>query len=135
MGTLPAIKRFLADDYPGDVQKWINTLLYPLNLLLNTLYANLNNGLTIAQNLTAQINTLSITGSSPTTTFNWKFSGSGAPSLVQIGNIQLTNGSIPSLTAAVMVLWNYNAGVVTVSLVGLPKSSTSYNVTFVTHIG
>jgi hypothetical protein len=134
MGALPAIKRFLVDDFPEQAS-WIGTLLYPLNLLLNTVYSNLNNGITIAQNLTAQINTLAITGSSPTTTFNWKFSGSGAPSLVQIGNIKLPNGSIPTLTAAVMVLWSYDSGVVTVSLVGLPNNSTSYNVTFVTYIG
>lgn len=130
MGTLPAIKRFLVDDFP-DQANWIGTLLYPLNLLLNTIYANLNNGLTIAQNMQAQVATLPITGASPSTTIQWKFSGVGAPIGVQVVNIVLATGSSSANLGAVSCQWNYSAGVITISNITGLNSSNSYNVTFI----
>lgn len=135
MGSLPPIKRFLADDYPKEEQSWINTLLYPLNLLLNTIYSNLNNGLTIGQNMQAQLNTLPVTGASPTTSYQWKFSTAGAPAAVLIGNVVQTNGTSQPITQAVTCSWSYNAGIVSINNVtGLTKGN-SYNVTFMTFIG
>jgi|ERR1019366_4289642 hypothetical protein len=129
MGALPTIKKFLTDDFPGQAS-WIGNLLYPLNLLLNTVYSNLNNGLTFSQNLLGQVNSLSVTGANPTTTFNYKFSGQGSPAAVWIGAI---SGS-PALTAAVSISWSYSAGTVSVTVQGLPKSGT-YNITFLTSGG
>jgi len=130
MGMLPTIKRFLIEDYPSQAS-WIGSLLYPLNLLLNTIYANLNNGLTIGQNMLAQVNTLSISGSSPTTSYLWKFSSGGAPIGVFVINAAATSATAPIL-GAVSCQYTYNAGVITITNVtGLTPGNT-YNITFVT---
>lgn len=127
MGALPAIKKFLVDDYPSE-SKWIGTLLYPLNLLLNTVYQNLNNGITFAQNMLGQINTLSVNGLNPTTSFQYNFKSQGNPVAVWIGNIQPAPTSVYSMT------WVYNAGTVQVTLQGLPTTGT-YSITFLTSGG
>ena len=131
MAQLPPIKRFLIDDFPSEAS-WIGTLLYPLNLLLNTIYANLNNGLTIQQNMQAQINTLSVTGANPTTSYQWKFSSIGAPLGVTIVNSVQTNSPITPIVNAVTCQWSYSAGTVTISNVTGLTNSNTYNVTFIT---
>lgn len=130
MGALPTIKRFLTEDYPTQTA-WIGALLYPLNLLLNTIYSNLNNGLTIGQNMLAQINTLSISGSSPSTTFLWKFSGGGAPIGISAVNVVQTNGAAVAISNAVSCSWSYNAGVITINNVTGLNAGNTYNVTFI----
>lgn len=130
MGTLPAIKRFLVDDFP-DQASWIGNLLYPLNLLLNTIYANLNNGLTIAQNMQAQIAVLPVTGASPTTSFNWKFSTSGAPLGITVVNVAQTSGAGSSILAAASCQWSYSAGIISITNITGLNSANSYNITFI----
>lgn len=128
MGALPSIKRFLVDDYPTDIQKWIGTLLYPLNLLMNTIFQNLTNGITFSQNMLAQINTLSVSGANPTTSFQYNFKSQGNPVAVWIGSIS------PAPTAAYSMSWSYSAGTITVTIQGLPKTG-SYSTTFITSGG
>lgn len=130
MGTLPAIKRFLVDDFPEQAS-WIGALLYPLNLLLNTIYSNLNNGLTIAQNIQAQLTTLPIVGSSPSTSFSWKFPTVGAPAGISVINTALVSGSGSTVLGAVSCQWSYSAGVVTISSITGLNSANSYNITFI----
>lgn len=130
MGALPTIKRFLAEDYPTE-SGWINNLLYPLNLLLNTIYSNLNNGLTLSQNSLAQVKTISITGQNPTTTFNWNFSTVQAPVGVIVVNCVQTDSPVSTITQAVTCAWSYSGGVISIlNVTGLNKSH-SYSVTFI----
>lgn len=126
MAQLPPIKRFVIEDYPSE-SSWIGALLYPLNLLLNSVYSNLNNGLTISQNMLAQITTVEILGATPTTSFLWKFSSN--PVGLTVINVVQTNSPSAALVATVFCQFSYNAGVVTVTVIGLPGSGT-YNVTF-----
>lgn len=128
MATLPTIKRFLTEDFK-DQASWIGNLFYPLNLLLNTIYANLNNGLTLSQNILSQVSTLPINGASPSVSFPYKYSPS-SPIGVSVLNVVQTNSPAVALTVAVGCLWTIANGVVTARLQGLDSSST-YNVTFV----
>lgn len=130
MGLLPTIKRFVVDDFP-DQASWIGTLLYPLNLLLNTIYSNLNNGITIAQNMVAQVATLPITGSSPTTSIQWKFSTISAPIGITVVNVVQTAGSGSVILGAVSCQWSYNAGTISISNITGLNSANSYNITFI----
>ena len=126
MAQLPPIKRFVIEDYPSQ-STWIGALLYPLNLLLNSVYSNLNNGLTVSQNMLAQINTVTVNGSSPSTSFLWKFSSN--PVGISVINVVQTSTPVVALTAPVFCQFSYNAGVISVTVIGLPTSGT-YNVTF-----
>lgn len=128
MGALPTIKRFLSEDFPSQAS-WIGTLLYPLNLLLTTIYSNLNNGLTLGQNCLAQINTVSISGFSPQTSFLWKFSSN--PIGVSVVNTVQTNSPGTPIMSPVNCQWTYSAGVLTITNVtGLTPGNT-YNITFI----
>lgn len=127
MGALPTIKQLLIDDFPTE-SKWISKLLYPLNQFFNTVYQNLNNGLTFAQNMLSQINTLSVSGASPTTSFQYNFKSQGNPAGVWIGAIS------PTPSAAYSMSWSYSAGTITVTVQGL-SATGSYSITFFTSGG
>lgn len=130
MGSLPTIKRFSLDDYPKEEQSWISTLLSPLNLLLTTIFSNLNNGLTIAQNMQAQIKISSISGASASTSIPWNFSKIGAPIGVSIINTVCTSSTTP-ITAPVTCQWSYSAGTIAISQITGLISGNTYNITFI----
>lgn len=130
MGALPTIKRFLAEDFPTE-SSWITTLLYPLNLLLNTIYSNLNNGITVGQNMLAQVKTLSISGATPTTTFNWNFPNVSAPIGVSLVQCLQTDAPTAVITAATSVAWSYSGGVISIDNVAGLNSSHTYSCTFI----
>ena len=128
MGALPTIKRFLTEDYPTE-SSWIGTLLYQLNLLLNTIYTNLNNGITIQNNMLGMIKTLPITGLSPTTQFNWTFSTS--PIGVFVSQCLQSDGTPAVITSAVTCAWSYSAGIISINNVTGLNSAHTYNCTFI----
>lgn len=128
MSQLPTIKRFLTEDFPEQAS-WISKLFYPLNLLLNTIYANFNNGLTLAQNIQSQVAVLPVTGASPSVSFSYKYSPT-TPIGVSVISVVQTNTPAVALTSAVGCLWTIANGVITATLQGL-DSSSAYNVTFV----
>jgi len=127
MGALPAIKRFLTEDYPTEAS-WIGTLLYPLNLLLTTIYSNLNNGLTISQNMQAQVvSSISVSGQSASTSFAWNYSKLGAPIGVQL--VQCLQGSTP--IPIPQITWSYSAGTISISNISGLQAGSSYLCTFI----
>lgn len=130
MGSLPTIKRFLTEDYPSEAS-WIGTLLYSLNLLLNTVYSNLNNGLTIAQNMQAQVKTLSVSGLNPTTSFNWNYPNIGAPIGVSVVQCLQTDAPISVVTNPVTAAWSYTGGVISINNVTGLSSAHTYSCTFI----
>lgn len=127
MANLPVIKRFLVDDFPGE-QSWIGNLFYPLNLLLNTIYSALSNGLTLAQNSLAQIKTLPVSGNNPVVSFPYAFSPA-TPIGILVLNVSQTNSPLVPLTTAVGCTWTYVSGILAVTVQGLQAGQT-YNVTF-----
>lgn len=128
MATLPVIKRFLTEDFPSQAS-WIGVLFYPLNLLLNTIYSALNNGITLSQNVQAQVATLPVSGASPSVSVPYKYSPT-TPLGVTVVNVVQTSTPAVALTAAVGCAWSLNNGIMTMTVQGLNSTST-YNVTFV----
>lgn len=128
MGQLPTFRRFLAEDYSSQ-SAWIGPLLYGLNLILNTLYSNLNNGLTLAQNHLAQIKTISVTGLTPTTSFSWNFKSN--PVGVSVVSTVQTDGTPAPVTLAVTCDWSYAAGVVSINNVTGLNTAHTYSITFI----
>jgi hypothetical protein len=128
MASLPVIKRFLTEDFPTQ-SSWIGGLFYPLNLLLNTIYSALSNGITLAQNVQAQVKTLSVSGSSPTVSFPYQFAPA-SPIGISVINAAQTNSPAVALSGAVGCTWTLNSGVLTVAVQGLNPGGV-YNITFV----
>ncbi len=122
MASLPVIKRFLTEDFPKQAD-WIGGLFYPLNQLLNTIYSALNNGVTLAQNVQAQVKTLLVSGASPVISFPYQFSPSSPLGVSIIASTAVQK-------VALGCTWTFNAGTVTVTVQGL-SPSTSSTITFV----
>lgn len=129
MALLPQLKRFLNEDFP-DAPAWLSRLLSPLNLFMNSMYAALNNGLTLQDNFLGQINTMAVSGSSPTTQYLWKYQSN--PVGVLIINTIDTSSSPAVITSAVTCDWSYSSGVITINNITNLDSLRTYSVTFLT---
>lgn len=127
MATLPTIKRFLTEDFPGQAN-WIGGLFYPLNLLLNTIYSALNNGLTLSQNIMTQVKTLSVSGSSPSVSFPYSYTPNSPIGVSIISVVQTSSASVTQ--GAVSCIWTFSSGTITINVQGLVTSAT-YNLTFI----
>lgn len=127
MATLPTIRRFLTEDFPEQAA-WIGGLFYPLNLLVNTIYSALNNGITLQQNMMTQLKTISVSGSSPSVSFPYQFSPSSPVGVSVINVVQTSSGTVP--VTAVSCTWSFSSGTVTVNVQGLSASAT-YNLSFI----
>lgn len=126
MGALPTIRRFLTEDYPTEAS-WIGALLYPLNLLLTTIYSNLNNGLTIANNMLGQVKTISVDGTLASISFPWDFPAK-APIGISIVDCYNSSTLVP---VASTCSWSYSSGTITInSITGLTGGQT-YTCTFI----
>lgn len=128
MGALPPFKRFSTEDYPEQAG-WIGKLFTQLNLLITSLYSNLNNGLTLSQNVLSQVVTLPVDGAVPAVSFSYKYSPN-SPIGMSVLNVVQTNVPAVVLTDAVGVSWAIDTGVITAAVQGLDAAS-QYNVTFV----
>lgn len=58
------IKRIIKEDFPADVQKWIDILLYPLNQNIEQTNQILTKNITLNDNIVAALKTLTVTGTS-----------------------------------------------------------------------
>lgn len=58
------IKRIIKDDFPLDVQEWIDTLLYPLNSNIEQNSQILSKNISLNDNIAADVRTLTVSGSS-----------------------------------------------------------------------
>jgi hypothetical protein len=58
------IKRIIKEDFPAEIQKWIDTLLYPLNQNIEQTKLILDKNLTFEDNILASIRTLTLDGTS-----------------------------------------------------------------------
>lgn len=121
---LPPIKKFLMEDFQ-DQTTWIGKLFSPLNEYLTVVANGLSNGLTIQENMLAQIKTVLVNGASPSTSFTWKFSARPI-GCVAIG-ATLADGT-PALNP--QITWTYSAGIVQITSIAGLDTTKSYNITF-----
>lgn len=127
MAKLPILKQFLAQDYTS-AGPWIQKFLYTLNLFTGSVYAALNGGLTFADNHVAQINTVPINGSDPSTSFKWKFAS--LPVGVVLLNITDTSAVPADITEATTVQWSSGAGIVNINNITGLSATRTYSATF-----
>jgi hypothetical protein len=129
VAKLPVLKSFLAQDYL-QAGPWISKFLYTLNLFTGSIYQALNGGLTFQDNMLAQINTLTLTGASPVTSFKWKFAS--LPIGVVLLNITDISQIPLPITKATTVQWSSGAGIVNVTGITGLESARTYSCTFLT---
>ena len=124
---LPPIKRFLTEDYPTE-KGWIDRFFGSFNLFMTAISNGLNNGMTIQDNMLAQIKPITISGASPSSKFAWKFSGK--PIGVLVIGLTKSDGSPSLVTASVTCDWSFSQGFVLINNVTGLNPGASYLVTF-----
>ena len=127
---LTFLKRFLVEDFPSQ-QSWIGELLNPLNQAFEQLSQAMNKSLTIADNLDAETQEITFTGSD---TVTFKVATKNRPKGVLVSNFVTVSGTAP--TAAVQPVWSYSSTDQTVTInswFGGLSSTAKYRVTFFIH--
>jgi hypothetical protein len=139
MSKLPNVRRLLIEDFL-DQKDWIGNLFTPLNVFMDGVITSLSKGITLKDNMAADI-IVSLTDRVPTLTtpiiLPWN-SKLGAPQSVTIGNIQPANGSNFTLASVVGMQWKYDAskGILITNIIGLtPTSTDKYNITYTVFAG
>lgn len=120
---LPALKKLLQEDFK-EQGSWIGSLLNPINTFLTTVSNGLSNGLTVRENMLAQIKTVLVSGANPSTSFAYPYATKPIGCLVL--NITESNGT-PAFTPPIK--WVYSAGQSLITVNGLEITKT-YNITF-----
>lgn len=134
MAKLSNVKRIIKEQMPSDVQKWIDTLLFPLNNTISQLSNALANQLTITDNMQGSIRSFTLTSSQFPFTFAHGLNTQ--PKILYIGQINDTSATPAIFTVAPYAQWTVGSTANTViiqTITGLDPTKT-YNVTFVLHV-
>lgn len=132
MATLPPIRRLATEDFQSQ-KAWIGSLLYPLNLFIGAVSNALSKGLTFADNMAAQVNTLQVTGTYPLYV-SWQLKSKPIGAWV-VSAMEATPPHV-NFTAAVGIDWQFSvAGQIQINAMPGLTAGKTYNVTIVTIAG
>lgn len=131
MAALPPIKRITKEDL-GGAPAWIDRLLYPLNLFLNTIYGALNKNITLSENIDCQLASFTVIAGAAAINNTAKFmlTLKHPPTMLIVGSAQKVTGNYTPIAAAVTVDWNYDGSAINITAItGLTNGSTyTFNV-------
>lgn len=125
MAKINSTKKVVIEEFPEDVRGWMRKLLDPLNRFLEQAYFALVKGLTIGDNLKAQVNSYTVT-TTQTYPISIGWNLNERPTAYLVAQIQNPTGAA---VPAYAMEWYYDNRQVKVTLTGL-TAATKYNVTF-----
>ena len=123
MSKLPQLTKLRRDDLGSNLPPWMDKVIYTVNRLADSVYTALNSGLTPADNLKAQILTLTIA----TSDLPYKASVNLPVTDLILTNIYEKSGSRVDFTTAVWPDWVYDASngtVIVYNISGLTAGKT-----------
>jgi hypothetical protein len=141
---LPSYARIISEEIPSEPRKWIGKLIDPLNSFMLSIKNGLNKGLTINDNMSGALKTVTVTNN----TVAFSYETNQNPKAVIIGGwSDLTNSAwVPTtytytdtvpdpdvvvvVTSGISLKWSYADSVITCTFYGL-DSSHKYNVNLV----
>lgn len=128
MAKLTNIKRIIKEDFPSEVQKWIDKLLVPLNNSITQVTFALTNQLTLSDNMLAVVKEITLKGDQFPYQFNHGLK------VKPIGCVILqameTSASPPLFTNGVYAQWDTDGPTITLRTITGLDSSRTYNFTF-----
>jgi hypothetical protein len=121
MAKFNSVKKIDISDMPEEQRSWIGKLLEPINQFMTQTSTALSNGLVLADNSRSVKITATIAANQAyPMQYNLK-ALKEKPSMVLIGSLKTTDGT--SITAAFSLVWTYNDGILSYTLLGLSASS------------
>lgn len=131
MGALPPFRQIGLQSLPG-APAWFNAFLAPLNQFLAAVFDIVNSNTTLGQNVPAQFVTVTVsvasTGAFAAPSISSTLPG-GQPQAVLLARVRLANGVPTQITAISLNQWDYVAGKVQMTVVGMQPACT-YQLTF-----
>jgi hypothetical protein len=138
MSELPQIRRLLVEDFL-EQKDWISKLFIPLNNFMDGTFAALNRGVSLRQNMAADIKVVTL-NRVPTAldyaSVAWNIPQK--PIAVHVGRVQRTDNTAVVLASVVQVQWEYDLtkGFRLTNLIGLtPTSTATYDLTLTIFTG
>lgn len=138
MSELPQIRRLLVEDFM-EQKEWISKLFIPLNNFMDGTMTALNRGITLRQNMAADIKTVTLnrvpTVASPIRV-QWNISQ--RPISVHVGQCIRTDNTAIVLTTAIGIQWDYDAinGLRLTNILGItPTAAITYDITLAIFTG
>jgi hypothetical protein len=130
MAGLPTIRRIMREDF-RDAPAWLDRLIYPLNLFLDSVYTALNKNLTFGDNIRAQIKTYQLTAGVASTNNAFTFTTTLArpQGVILLSVIQQGSTYVPLTEAVSIPSWRSSDGVVYIDSVTGLTAGQLYNVT------
>lgn len=123
MSKISSTKKIIIEEFPNDVRGWLKKLIEPLNRFLEQAYYALVNGLTIRDNLKAQVKSVTVLASQ-TYPLKTAWGLNERPTAVLVAQItESTGGAVPVYSLS----WLYDNGTIELTFVGL-NSAKRYNV-------
>ena len=138
MSELPQIRRLLVEDFL-EQKDWISKLFIPLNNFMDGTFTALNRGVTLRQNMAADIKVVTLNRVPTATDYAsvaWNLPQ--PPISLHVGRIARTDNTAVVLAAAVQVQWEYDTrkGLRLTNLIGLtPTSTATYDLTLAIFTG
>jgi hypothetical protein len=104
MARIPPLRRLVVEDFK-DQAKWIEPLLSSINSFFETTTTALNKGLTLGENLAAEIRTVEVDGQFPIK-LSWTLAAK--PVSVVVGNAYRSDGTTHTHVGPISVQWSFN---------------------------
>jgi hypothetical protein len=123
MSKISSTKKIIVEEFPNEVRSWLKKLIEPLNRFLEQVYYALVNGLTIRDNLKAQVKSVTVLANQ-TYPLKTAWDLNERPTAVLVAQItESTAGTVPVYSLS----WVYDNGTIELTFVGL-NSAKKYNV-------
>ncbi len=126
MAKLPTVKRVTEEEFPADVKKWLGKLLGPLNQFMEQVTGALNRNLTVNDNMSGEIKSITLDGTFP---LKLSYSLKAQPAFVTVGYCRELSAQHVIPTDAIYVDWEYGADntLILNGIVGVtPSASAKY---------
>lgn len=121
MGKVPNIRRILSESFPD--LDWMPRLAQPLNVFMEQVIRLFDRNLTFSDNFNGEVRELQANGQYP---IQLSWGRADKPIAVWIGRVLTIDGSSPTYTAALQLVWRFNEnGQIEISdILGLDDSGT-----------
>ena len=129
MAKLTNVRRIIKEDFPTEVQKWLDKLLIPLNNAIEQFTFAMNKNLTITDNFDGALSTLeNVETSLFPLSFKNPLPRGKVPQLVIIAQISEDSASPVIFTTAPFVQWDSDGQLVTIRTITGLDPTRVYNV-------
>ncbi len=130
MAAQPPIKRITREDLK-DAPQWVDRLLYPLNLFMDSVYGSLSHLLSFQDNFLCQIYSFSLTAGAAATNNTLKFllNMKRRPSHMLILSASANTSSDIRTGGGSTITWNYDGTNVNITSISGLTNGTVYDMT------